>query len=871
MPHGPMKAGPLLRPAVLAALWLGGTVATAAQPPVLTDGPTVSPTLLVADDATVYTAQVTFSDADGHSSIRCIRVLFNFTEDPVDRTWARGYLAWGRTDADIGQYGGTWVCADATGGGRWGYRTDAWGGTTYMTPLSCQTTTAGPPSGGTGSRTVQWSFTVKPAWAFNPVMNDLDAWAADGVIGGASYAVGWFDGTTPFDVVAAPCSTVCQTPRPPLVFAPTAHSLNVAIDPADSSVDLFTIRIDPPVAGKAWVQADGSPGLAPRWATRTQWGSRQVAGLLPGTIYTFSARASRSQAGFCPSPWSPGGSGTTTSVNAIVDPFAAGRPFSRGVRGQCPYRQITTAGYETLWDLTIGSMARGLAGGLDADTYDWRDIRSGADWGQGGGAFTTLQFLQYARDHAAVPMISANAFGGGARDATGTFVCAFDNPDGLAADWVRYTNVILQNYRQGDEGTLTGENLRVWQSITGWAGRPRLPEPQEPPLPRVQYWEIGNEPELGGIPGFLSNHYLSPSDYATRYKLIAAAMLAVDPDLKLGPCLMTTADPAGSGQWLDALAADPDAPLDFVSYHPYYGNIKNQWNYPEGMTSALRAYQGFLQDKAAGTRAILNARGRSDCRLVASEYNPVNWDAPGYMQASMAAALGVVESCFTFALDDLLAATFWEQPQSMLGLRDAFAGMVAHMGDVLVTTGAEMEYDPSVADFRVYVTRDSAIPGRLMIWGLNFHEEIPATVRLGLKPSRVISALLRRYGRPGSDPAGGDTSLTHWTGMAWTQEDVTAGFDTTGFDFVMDDAEITVLVLDLAPAPSVDHDRDGDVDQGDFGWFQRCLSGRNVPQPEPACADALLDGDNDVDDGDTVRFLRCMTAPGVPANPACAS
>jgi len=92
-------------------------------------------------------------------------------------------------------------------------------------------------------------------------------------------------------------------------------------------------------------------------------------------------------------------------------------------------------------------MGRGVAGGLDADTYDWRDINSGCWYGVTGGQFTTLEFLQHARDYDGVPMITANMFGGGYIDEDNAFVCVTDNPDGLAADWIRYTNIILQNYR----------------------------------------------------------------------------------------------------------------------------------------------------------------------------------------------------------------------------------------------------------------------------------------------------------------------------------------------------------------------------------------------------------------------------------------
>lgn len=72
--------------------------------------------------------------------------------------------------------------------------------------------------------------------------------------------------------------------------------------------------------------------------------------------------------------------------------------------------------------------------------------------------------------------------------------------------------------------------------------------------------------------------------------------------------------------------------------------------------------------------------------------------------------------------------------------------------------------------------------------------------------------------------------------------------------------------------PSIpgDFDRDGDVDQNDFGHFQACYSGSGIVQTDPACAGALLDNDNDVDAGDFAVFQDCMSGANIPADPTCA-
>ena len=71
------------------------------------------------------------------------------------------------------------------------------------------------------------------------------------------------------------------------------------------------------------------------------------------------------------------------------------------------------------------------------------------------------------------------------------------------------------------------------------------------------------------------------------------------------------------------------------------------------------------------------------------------------------------------------------------------------------------------------------------------------------------------------------------------------------------------------PTPG-DMDRDGDVDQSDYGLFQACLTGRLVPQNDPQCAGARLNGDAWVDNSDLMIFLGCMGGPGIPGDPQCA-
>ena len=154
--------GSLLIAAVLSA------PAWAAKSPNFSVLPTVSTTPLIADDATRYTVTATAADDDGYNDLRTIRIIFDYGIAQGDQTKGRGFLNWGKTDADVTLFGGTWTIANATGGGRWGYATDIWSGTTYITPLSCQTSVAGLSTSGRGTRTVTFTFTVQARLGVQP-------------------------------------------------------------------------------------------------------------------------------------------------------------------------------------------------------------------------------------------------------------------------------------------------------------------------------------------------------------------------------------------------------------------------------------------------------------------------------------------------------------------------------------------------------------------------------------------------------------------------------------------------------------------------------------------------------------------------------
>ncbi|HZZ44752.1 MAG TPA: PEP-CTERM sorting domain-containing protein [Tepidisphaeraceae bacterium] len=509
-----------------------------------------------------------------------------------------------------------------------------------------------------------------------------------------------------------------------------------------------------------------------------------------------------------------------------IDLSAAGTPFSEGVRGQATpainqFRPGAELGNDMAFDLAEGSSIRGVAGGSEAEDYDW-ETRNG------DARDTTLDYLRDARDYNANLIITTNMIGLTAPAPTAS------NPGGrvytdesvatvsqLAADWVRYTNIIAQTYHQGD--TITDpDDLRVMNSLL-WTGtvpgdvHDLLPAPGEAPLPKVEYWEIGNEPrvpltssyDISNSPTFLTPNHTKNSthlyDYSTRYASMTAAMLAVDPTIKVGPCIQSATastekellnsilDKQSNGQYL---------PIDFISYHPYQKLDTTQpvadiESYLQNVYTGQKAYVDNLHSMIAASGRDPNA-----VELIASETNVSNYTVNGTVQeGQMAHALGSVETVFSFARLGLSAANYWLWPSDQFDgtqfpVYKAYLGLRDHMGDTLLNVYSQ-------DNTRLYTTRDSKT-GEIAIWGLNFSNDTPAQLSLlltGLNLGAGYSAhLMTLESTTGPTTLFSSNLASYMPGgpsdnVDWVTQTL-SNFNLADYSLTLPAATISVLVLD---------------------------------------------------------------------------
>jgi len=526
--------------------------------------------------------------------------------------------------------------------------------------------------------------------------------------------------------------------------------------------------------------------------------------------------------------WSLAEAQTPITVPAI-DLAISGTPFSKGVRGQAipsinQFRPPATIGTQMGLSVAAGSSIRGVAGGLEADLYDWRTRNNDA-------RSTTLEYLRFARDYNANLVVTTNVRGLSELDPSPTaddrrfYDTSIATVTKVAADWVRYTNVISQTYHTGDAIT-NSQDQSILNSLV-WSTGPTdthaiLPDPGEAPLPKVRYWEIGNEPRVGLASSYhITNDFtfLTPNhtqdsshkyDYRERYASMTAAMKAVDPTIKVGPALQTASSSTEQellNSILNRQSNGQFLPIDFIGYHPYQTLYRTTT--ATDIESRLRDVYNSHSSRVSNLRSLIAASGRSaaSVELIASEFNVSNWSSNGTaVEAEMGHALGTVEEVFSFARLGVSAANYWLWPGDPYDwtpqpVYKAYEGLRDHMGDTILSVY-------SSGNNRLYTTRDTTT-GEIAVWGLNFSNSADASLQLtlaNLPPGGYEAKLMTLKSITGSTTlfsanlpsylTGGPTNQVDW------QTTSLAGIDMSNYLMNLRAATISVLVLTpAAPVP----------------------------------------------------------------------
>jgi len=275
--------------------------------------------------------------------------------------------------------------------------------------------------------------------------------------------------------------------------------------------------------------------------------------------------------------------------------------------------------------------------------------------------------------------------------------------------------------------------------------------------------------------------------------------------------------PNPSNEWLGRVAEDTNAPLDFVGIHPYYYGIKVNWPNTTNMTAGLMNIGNFLANHARNTALTMSNYGgitRFGTKpegwfwtvpLIASEYNPVNWDAGSEIKRSTASGLGLLEHCFRYAhpnrttntYQSYLGANYWENPSSVVFLTNVFESLRDFGGDRILENpypGPQPvpDFAPLAQPMRAYVTQQTNGANKLHVWGLNFSEDTNNTVYFSFTnlPFTPRAAFQRTFGKRGAQ-----NSLTNSTGLGWTVQELTGSVNPTNFSLTVEPASFTILTL----------------------------------------------------------------------------
>ena len=485
--------------------------------------------------------------------------------------------------------------------------------------------------------------------------------------------------------------------------------------------------------------------------------------------------------------------GRLASAQTNIDAGAAGQTVHREILGST----LAHSRYVTTGDK---ASAIGVAGGLEAELFNWQTLQNNFQW-------STYGFMKTAADMDSTFIDIVNMRG--VYDSSNNYKTDLAPLVTLASDWVRYTNHIIQTYHQGD--AVAPADQAILNKINWTAYPQKLPNPGETAPPPVKYWIIGNEPEISvngrkftdrwyELPPFNNNNF-STTEYVNRYKQITNAMKAQDPTIKVGPGMLGSTNEMTFGPLLSS-----DATIDFWAYH-MYGTLSDVY-VPNGSASQVNAMEGALR----GVRPmhlnrwndirqtfINNGRNPDNVEFMVTEWNAMNGDLNDANVPSMYQALGTAETFFSFAQMGLRSGNYWGEtvyqpdvpnPTNIYPMVKLWWMLRDKMGDTLVDSIAS-----DSSNQRVYTTRDSQT-GVIRLWGLNFDNDAAANIALSLSGINAgNTATLYTL----NDGAG--TKL--WSVNAdWTTQSL-SNFNAANFNLNIPGASIVMLEVMPVPEPGM--------------------------------------------------------------------
>ena len=269
-------------------------------------------------------------------------------------------------------------------------------------------------------------------------------------------------------------------------------------------------------------------------------------------------------------------------------------------------------------------------GGTYADTYHWKNGIGKTNSRKANYTYAghdkqavqmgTIEFLELCEKTGAQPLITVNVITGSVEE---------------AASWVDYVN------KQNLISSLTGKTL-----------------------PKVTYWEIGNEPYLQEGD---RKHWITPATFARKASNFIRAMKKVDPAIKVGIPLRydsiggVPATPyQGYNQTvLNAITAD----FDFMSVHNAYFPIPLKKETDKNLYWATMAASNVLINSLQMTRAQLSRIfPDKEIPIAITEYNALYsmGESTDNLGKSLMAAIYVADLLRVLAeTDDVFMANYW--------------------------------------------------------------------------------------------------------------------------------------------------------------------------------------------------------------------